>query len=151
MRLRRWIISIAVVLAVWMAGYAFLSRSPDATAYRQTCVQAAQDAVDGLGTTRWSADAQGDRQLWGTYATANIEDARKMVRTARSSLAAQTPPDDASARLRDEVLPLLDQAERVFEELDAARSQGDTPAQYAAARKMQPIIDALRSFIDKTR
>ena len=148
---RRWVAVIAAVLAVWMGGYAFLTRSPDATAYRELCVQAAQDALDGLGTARLSAGPVGDPELVGTYTTSMLDDAQKLIGGARASLAGPVPPDVASARLRDKVTPLLDRAERGYQDLAMARAEGDTNAQYAAAQRMQPTEDQLRAFVERYR
>lgn len=64
---RKWIATLVVVVALWMGGYAFVSRDPDATAYRELCVQSAQSALDGLSTVRLSTDrgAVVARRPWG--------------------------------------------------------------------------------------
>lgn len=127
---RRWIIAIVVVLGVWMGGYAFLTRSPDATAYREMCVQSAQSALDGLATARLA----NDDGLLPPFRKSLNDDAQKLVEQARSQLTAAAPPDQASARRRDTLVPLLDEAQR------AATTGGD-----------QQLEAKLREFIQGNR
>jgi hypothetical protein len=135
------------VLVVWTAGYAFLTRDPDATAYRELCVQSAQNALDGLGTARMAADDG----LIATYQTAMTDDAGQLIGQARSQLTATVPPDDRSGRLRDTLVPLVDRSERLYEDLVRSQAAGDEPAERAVIGRMADLQDQLRDFIDGNR
>jgi hypothetical protein len=135
---RKLVAAILVILAFWMGGYAFFARDPDATAYRETCVQSAQGALDGLGTARMATHDQ----VFGTYRTAMMDDAQKLIGQARGAMAGRVPPDEASIRRRDALVPLLDQAEKIYEDLANDR---------ADAQALQPVEQQLRDFIDGNR
>jgi hypothetical protein len=147
MAARRWTIVILTVLAVWMGGYAFLARDPDAVAYREMCVRSAQSALDGLGTARTATDAH----LLGTYHTALNDDAQKLIAGSRSEIAGEVPPDERAAARRDTLMPMLDRAERLYEDLLRAQSDGDAGAQQQAVGQMRALEDQLRDFIDGNR
>lgn len=138
MSVRKWVIAVAVVLACWMGGYAFHTRAPDATAYRELCVQSAQGALDGLGTARLASDDGS----FGTYRKAMLGDAQELIGQARSGMAGQAPPDEQSAKRRDTLVPLLDRAERAYE--DFVNDRVDAAA-------LEPIEAQLRAFIDGNR
>lgn len=136
-RTRNWAIAIAAILVVWAGGYAFMTRAPDATAYREMCVQSAQSALDGLATARMSTD----EGLLSPYRTSMSDDAQKLIAQARSQMTGQTPPDERSAQRRDTLIPLLDQAERAFEDLQAGGGGGH----------LTELERQLRAFIDGNR
>ena len=140
----KWVVTIVAVLAVWMGGYAFLTRQPDDTAYREMCVQSAQNALDGLGTARMGTDSG----LFPTFQTSLDGDAQKLIQQARSGIVAQIPPDEASARRRDTLVPMLDQADRLYEDLATARSDAD---RRAVSGRMIELEGRLRDFIDGNR
>jgi hypothetical protein len=147
MSVRRWTITILVILAVWMGGYAFLTRDPDTVAYREMCVQSAQSALDGLGTARMAAD--GD--LLSPYRTSLDKDAQKQIGGARTQIAGQVPPDERSTARRDTLMPLLDQAETAYADLIRAQADEDEGGQHKALDQIRALEDQLRDFIDGNR
>jgi hypothetical protein len=144
MTTRKWVVTIVAVLAVWMGGYAFLARDPDATAYRELCVTSAQGALDGLGTARLATDSG----VLPTVKTSLDGDAQKLIQQARSAVVGQIPPDRPSARRRDTLVPLLDQAERLYEDLATARTDADVRA---VTGRMAELEGRLRDFVDGNR
>lgn len=144
MAVRRWVIGIVAVLAIWVGGYALLSRDPDTVAYREMCVRSAQSAVDGLGTARLATDDG----LPAAYQKVLKDDARTLIAQARSEIAVVTPPDSASARRRETLLPLLNEAEQAYLDLTRART-ADTERQ--AAQHMAALAELLRAFIEGNR
>jgi hypothetical protein len=144
MATRKWVVAIATVVAVWMGGYIFLSRDPDATAYRELCLQSAQSALDGLGTARLATDDG----LLPTYQTALNDDAQKLIERARSQVVGQVPPDEPSTRRRDTLVPLLDRAERLYEDLEGARTADGVRS---VTDRMATLERQLRDFIDGNR
>jgi len=147
MAARRWSIVIVVVLAVWMGGYALLSRDPDAVAYRESCVQSAQSTLDGLGTARMATDDG----LLSSYRTALDDDAQKLIAQARGQIAGQVPPDSRSAQRRDALLPLLDEAERAYADLMRSQADHDGAARQRATDRIRTLEDQLRDFVDGNR
>lgn len=144
MGVRRWVIWIVAVLVVWMGGYAWLTRDPDAIAYRETCVQSAQSALDGLVTARMSTDDG----LLPTYRTAMNDDAQKLIEQARGQLGATVPPDERSRLRRDTLVPMLDQSEALYAELMKAESGGDVAG---VTRRITALERQLSDFVDGNR
>lgn len=144
MAARRWGVAIVAVLAIWMGGYALLSRDPDPVGYREMSVRSAQDALDGLGTARLATDDG----LLSAYQAALKEDARTLIAQARSQVAVVTPPDSRSARRRETLLPLLDEAEQAYLDLAAA---GTVDAERQVAERVTVLEGKLRAFIEGNR
>jgi hypothetical protein len=82
-----------------------------------------------------------DDGLMSTYQTAMDDDAGNLIAQARSQVAGQIPPDERSALRRDTLIPLLDQAERAFEDLQAGGDAG----------QVTEVEKQLRAFIDGNR
>jgi phage gp29-like protein len=127
-------IALAAVLLLW-AGFALsVTAPPDRSDYRRTAVQAAESARDAASTGALIARQQIDHDVFGTFATAAYDDATRTVAGAAEQIAAQSPPDAASADLRDSVLPLVQEAVRALG--DAARA-----TTRAALRAAQAALD----------
>jgi hypothetical protein len=142
---------VTLLIAAWMVGYTLLGGAPDATAYRTLCVRAAQSALDGLETTRLVADDHGEARVPAATATSLLDDAGTLVGDGQSTLAGVTPPDPASAALRDEVTPLLAQANKLYGDVTLARAQGDRPAWRAAVARIEPLARRLRAYVERHR
>jgi hypothetical protein len=148
---RRGAIVLTVFIAAWMVGYTVLGRAPDATAYRTLCVRAAQSALDGLETTKLVADAHGEAAIPSTTATSLLDDAGTLVGEGQSTLGGVDPPDRPSIALRDELTPLLAQANDVYGDVTLARAEGDRPAWRAAIARIEPLAAKLRAFVVEHR
>ena len=145
MNLRRLTIALAGVLALW-AGFAVrVSAPPDRSDYRRTAVQAAGSAHDAAGTGALVARTQLDGHAFGTFIATAYDDAARTLSGAAKQIAEQAPPDDASARLRDEVLPLVQEAVRALGDASRASTEGALRAALAAlddvAGKLGDIVD----------
>jgi hypothetical protein len=104
---REAVIAGVAVVALW-AGFAYdQSRPVDAKAYRRTMLQVAAAAHDSAQTGRLIGEQRLDGHVTGPFATTAFDDAAKGVAGAQKKFAAQPPPDDASAALRDRLAPLL--------------------------------------------
>jgi hypothetical protein len=148
---RKGALVVTLLIAVWMVGYMVLDRAPDATAYRTLCVHAAQSALDGLATARLVADEHGEASTLSTTATAMLDDASELLGEAASTLGGVEPPDDASVALRDQVTPLLAEANRVYGDVALARAEGDRAGWHAAVARIAPLEEQLRAFIEGHR
>jgi hypothetical protein len=148
---RKGALVVSLLIVAWMAGYTLLGRAPDATAYRTLCVRAAQSALDGLETTRLVADSHGEAGVAAATATSILDDAGTLVGDGQSTLAGVAPPDRDSAALRDEVTPLLAQANEVYGDVARARAEGDRLARRAAVARIEPLATKLRAFVERHR
>jgi hypothetical protein len=148
---RKDIVLVTLLIAAWMVGYTVLDRAPDNTAYRTMCVRAAQSGLDGLETARLAADDRGEAKVPSTTATVLLESAGKLVGEGQSSLAGVDPPDQRSIALRDEVTPLLVEANSVYGDLTLARGLNDRPAWQAAVARIEPLAAKLRAFVERHR
>jgi hypothetical protein len=130
---------LVAVLLLW-AGFAYdVTRPPDGRAYRRTVVQVAASVHAGVGTGRLVGREQLAGKVFGTFATAGFDDALKAVGGAADRFAEHAPPDVPSARLRDELAPLLASAVRWLG--DAAQATDD--------KALRIAVDALGSLADR--
>jgi len=148
---RRGVVLGILLLAAWMVGYAVLGRAPDATAYRTMSVRAAQSALDGLETARLVADERGEAKVPAATATSILRNVGELIGEGQSTLAGIDPPDQRSIALRDEVTPLLAQANDVYGDLTLARALNDRAAWRAAVARIEPLAKELRAFIERHR
>lgn len=148
---RKAVVAGILLIATWMVGYALFARAPDDTAYRTLCVRAAQSALDGLETTRLAADERGQSKIPATTATSLIDDAGTLIGDAQSTVAGVAPPDSSSIALRDELAPLLAQADAAYGDIALARAGNNRPAWQAALARLTPLAEKLRAFIERHR
>lgn len=97
----------SAVIILW-AGLAYnVARPADYRDYSRTMVQVAESAHDAAQSGRLVAQQQLAGQVTGPYSVAAYDDAAKGLAGAQKKFAGQGPPDDASAKLRDALSPLL--------------------------------------------
>jgi hypothetical protein len=142
---RRLMIALGAVLALWAGFAATVTAPPDRSDYRRTAVQAAESARDAAGTGALVARTQLDGDVFGTFVDTAYDDAAGTVAGAAKQIAEQLPPDDASAQLRDEVLPLVQEAVRALGDASRAATAGALRSALAAlddvAGKLADIVD----------
>jgi hypothetical protein len=146
MTVRRVLISLGAVLALWAGFAATVTGPPDRSDYRRTAVQAAGSARDAAGPGALVARTQLDGDAFGTFADTAYEDATRTLAGAAKQIAEQTPPDDASAQLRDKVLPLVQEAVRALG--DASRAANETALRSALAA-LDDVADRLADIVDE--
>jgi hypothetical protein len=134
--IRKSFIVLAVILAGWMLVYSFGHRTPSSRSYQQMCVKAAHDAHDGVDLARRVTSAEMPHKFNNSV----MDDARGKIANARSKVAGATPPDGPSAQRQADLLPLLDEAQKAFDEM--ASSSGPE-----AAKTAEPIEQKLREYI----
>jgi hypothetical protein len=140
-RTGRIAVAIAAIGLLW-AGFTYtVSRPADAVAYARTMVQVAESAHDSARTGRLTAEQKLGGRVTSPFAQAAFDDAAKGLAGAQKKFAAEAPPDAASARLRDQLSPLL--AAEVTALGDTTRADGD-----AALRAGMARLDALAQHLD---
>jgi hypothetical protein len=134
-----------------MVGYTLLARAPDDTAYRTLSVRAAQSALDGLETARLVTDARGQAKVPSTTATSLLDDAGTLIEDGQSTVAGVAPPDASSVALRDELAPLLAEANAVYGDVTLARALNNRTAWRTALARIEPLAEKLRVFVERHR
>ena len=146
--LHRLAIVAVAVLLLW-AGFAVsVTAPPDRSDYRRTALQVAASAHDAAGTGALIAHQQLDGDVFGTFADAAYDDATRTLSGAATRLTGEPPPDDASAALRDGLLPLVQEAVRALG--DAARATSRT-ALRAALGVLEDVAARLADLIEANR
>lgn len=145
MRARTWATAgLSAVVLLWGALGYLATRPPDFHDYRTMTVSAAQSAYAAVATARLIADARAREKVTARYADAGLADARDALGGAARDFTGLNPPDGRSARLRDELDPLLRDAKAA---LDAIEDAGAPAALRAAAGDAAPVADGLSRFI----
>jgi hypothetical protein len=144
----RPVIAVAAVVLLWV-GFAYTITKPaDAKAYLRTAMQVAESAHDAAVTGALIARQQIGGQVFGAFAVAAYDDAAKGLAGAAKKLAGQPPPDPSSARLRDQLAPLVQTAVRELS--DAAVAETDD-ARRAAAGDLDGVAGRLSTLIEQHR
>ena len=139
--MRRGLLILAVtLLAVLGAGAYASTRPPDRHEFRTTAVRAAQSAHDALRTAYLAGTALRDGRATAPYATAVRDAATGRTTTSTAARAGLPPPDEDMRALRDELTPLLTEAERRL---------GDTTAHPTDMAALPPLADRLSDFLDR--
>jgi hypothetical protein len=143
--IHRLAIALGAVLLLWAGFAASVTAPPDRSDYRRTAVRAAESAHDAASTGALIARQQLGGDVFGTFAAAAYDDATRTLAGAAHDLAAQPPPDDASARLRDGVLPLVQDAVRALG--DAARATSEAALRTALAA-LEDVAGRLADLVE---
>ena len=145
---RRGLLVALAVLAVGWLGAAVLSGGrTTGTEYRGQAVQAATGALGAVRTARLAGTAQLDGRSVDKYTTTMLDDALADLSDAQQRLAAEPPPTGAGTRLRDQLVPLLTDADRRIGDLSRALDDGDDALVRAAVDALGPLGDRLDEFV----
>ncbi|MCW3819313.1 hypothetical protein ONA91_33215 [Micromonospora sp. DR5-3] len=121
--IHRLIIAATALLGLW-AGLAYqVSQPPAASGYARTVLQVAASAHDAATTGVLVARQQLRDHLTDAYTTTAYDDAVRAVAGAQQKLATAVAPDDASAALRDRLVPLVQDTVRDLSDAAAARDE----------------------------
>ncbi|MFE9202469.1 hypothetical protein [Micromonospora sp. NPDC007230] len=119
--IHRLIIAATALLGLW-AGLAYeMSQPPDAAGYARTALQVAESAYDTASTGVLVGRQRLRGHLTGAFATTAYDDAVQTVAGAQQKLATAVAPDDASAALRERLVPLVQDTARLLSEATTAR------------------------------
>lgn len=144
MGVRGWAVTGGVALVGVMVWSAW---PPSESGFRQVLGSAAQDALSAAGTTALVARAELAGDLIAPYTATTLDENREAVATATQSVLAQAVPDESSAALRAELLPLLLAAADSITGVQAAIVDGDAEAIRAASATLPPTLDRLDEFV----
>jgi hypothetical protein len=125
-----------------------VTRPADAKAYHRTAVQVAESLHDGVRTGWLVGRAELDGRVFGAYTQAAFGDASDAVAGASKQFAAEAPPDPASARLRDQLTPLVTEAPRALAD---AQEAGDDAQLRRAVAALGRLADRLDDFIEANK
>jgi hypothetical protein len=144
-RLGKLPVVLAALGLLW-AELAYSVRLPsDFNDYRRTVVQVAEAAYNATRTGWLTGRQKLAGQVFDTFAVAAFDDASKALAGASKQFAEQGPPDERSARLRDELNPLVQDAVRW---LGSAAQAEDDEALRAAVDALGSLADRLRAFVE---
>lgn len=144
----RLVIAVTGVLLLWV-GFAYtLTRPADAKAYLRTALQVAESVHDAAVTGAMITRAQVDGKVFGAFAVSAYDDASKGLAGAAKKLAEQPPPDPGSARIRDQLAPLVQSAAR---ELGDATTAESDDARRAAADGLDRVANQLATLMEQHR
>jgi type II secretory pathway pseudopilin PulG len=146
---RSTIIVVTVIVAV-LVGLGVLSQRPaDYTSYHKAALSSAEEALSAVRSLRLAVDASQQGRTLPTVLKNVIDDSRTAATTAVQQLGDQEVPDERSARLRDEVSPLL--AETVSEISETARAidSDDTALLHRSSDRLGAIGDKLDDFVKR--
>jgi hypothetical protein len=146
----RWRGGVAAAGAALVAVMVWASWPVSPAGYRQVLSGAAQDALSAAGTAMLVAQANGAGDLVGPYTATALDENREAVATATQSVLAQAVPDEASAQLRAELIPLLIAASDSIAAVQSAVNEADPDQVNQAAATLAPIQDRLEQFVTDT-
>src|SRR5690349_18498868 len=150
MRKGRWVAAGVVLVLVW-AALAYCAGPPSGHGYRRTAVQVAQAALDAVRTAALAGDADLDGKLLDPYQSVVLDDALGAVAGAQSQLAAESPPDADTRRMRDQLVPLLTDATRQLVDLVLTLAGGDQASARARTGDLHHLGDQLDDFVARYR
>jgi hypothetical protein len=147
--IHRLIIAATALLGLW-AGLAYqVSQPPDVSGYLRTVLQVATSAHDAAATGVLVGRQQLRGQLTDAFATAAYDDAVRAVAGAQQKLATAVAPDDASAALRERLVPLVQDTVRHLSDATAARDDAAlghaTDALEQTAGQLNDLVEELQA------
>ena len=147
----RRILAVLLTLALLAGGWLAYetARPPDFHTYRVTAVEAAQAAHDGLLVAGLTADAFLQGRALGPYASTVLDDAGDSVADASARFAALAPTDERTVAIRDELTPLLAEANVRLGDVRRADANGDAAALREATRRLTPLAERFAQFLDR--
>jgi hypothetical protein len=146
---RWWSFVLVSALAVcWgVVGY-YLTKPTDHHDYRKAAVQAAQSAYDAVGTVRLTGEAELDGRLFPQYVTTMLDDARQALAGAAKQFTAEVPPDETTTKMRDQLAPLLANANVLLGDVESANEDNDDDALGKALDALEPLGEQLSDFLE---
>ncbi len=140
----RCLLSLALCAVV-----ACVAPAPSFDAYEAKAVDAAE-AVASEAETAILVAVLARRDRWfGPTVSVQLQEAETAARQATGTFSSIQPPDRASDRLRERLLPLLERASEVIAKMRIAARRGDVRALVHARRPLAERADALDRFADR--
>ena len=148
---RRLIIVAAVALVSWGIWGYFLVKPVDHHDFRTAAVHAAQSTDDTVQTVLLAGQAELSGQVLPTYLQAVLDDSQDTLGGAAKRLTGYAPPDAATARMRDQLGPLILAAQRGVGDVTRADRTGDDTALRAALTDLDGVGQRLGDFVEAYR
>jgi hypothetical protein len=143
--------ALSIGLVLLLGAAVPMLRPIDAPGYQDRAVAAAEGGLSAVRTTALLARTTARGKAFGPYGAVVLGDAREAVATAQHELATVRVPDPESARLRDELSPLLAESSAAVGDAGLVLGGGDRGAIDAAAARLDGIGDRLESFVEGHR
>jgi hypothetical protein len=139
--------SVVVAGVVWAAALVWSVVPPTAQRYLDAAASAAQDSLSAAGTTLLVGQADLTARLLSPYTMVALDDAQQAAATAAQDVLAAPVPDDTSAAVREQLVPMLVAASDAVTAVQAAVTGGDEQALRAAVDGLVPVRDELDQFV----
>jgi hypothetical protein len=115
-------------------------------AYAGKAAATAESSVSALRTVILGARVAAAGRSFPSTISILVSEAEREVTSARSAFLSIQPPDQASDRLRDELVPMLDMAVNGVSELRITARRADLEALPARAAPLRDLADRLEDF-----
>lgn len=138
--IRKSFLVLAGLLAGWLIIFTFShhkTATPSSRSYQQMCLKSAHSAQNGLDMARRATSAQTGHK----FNQSVMEHARGQIQSARDKVAAEPPPDSPSSQRQADLMPLLDEAMSVYDQMSNSAGGPD------AAKAAEPTEQKLRDYI----
>jgi hypothetical protein len=119
--------------------------------FRSTVETGVQDALSSVGTAQIAGKTALQGNAFGSYESTVLDDARKSVATAITDVVESRTPDQDSLRLRDEVMPLLQESARLIGDLDTGLEDEDRAAATGAVEGLGSVRERLATALKALR
>jgi hypothetical protein len=136
----------SIVLA--LTGSGCVLPAPNYRAFESKAAESAASAVSDARTALLASTLAVDGRSFSTTISVQLADSATGAASTAGTFAAIQPPDDASDRLRAELLPLLERTARVIGEMRIAARRGDTETLRTLRTPLAPLADALDRFAE---
>lgn len=147
---RRW--AVLICLGVALLALVLLGVWPQtAGGYRSTAESSVQDALSAVGTARIAGQVAVRDSAFHSYESTVLDDARTSVTTAFSDVGDLPAPDSGSRRVRDEVLPLLQESARLIDDLDLSLGEDDLASATRAVDGLGSVQERLSVVLEGLR
>jgi hypothetical protein len=120
------------------------ARSTDA--YAGKAAAAAESSVSALRTAILGARLAAEGRSFPPTISILVSEAEREVTSARAAFISIQPPDEASDRLRDELIRMLDEAVNGVSELRITARRAELEALPARAEPLRVLADRLDAF-----
>jgi hypothetical protein len=137
------------MLPILLLAEACILPAPNLETYRGKGVDAAESGSSATATAVLTGTTLARGDLAGPMAVVILEDAGQSAATARDAFASIQPPDSASDRLRDELLPILSRAAAEIGEMTIVARRGDTSRLLSMTRDVEQTTAELQRFASR--
>jgi hypothetical protein len=143
--------AILIGLVITFGCGAVLITPVDRSDYHDAALNSAGGSLSAVQVVDQLCWAQLHHQTVRPYVRTMLADAREAAATAQQDLGRLDVPDSESARLRDELAPLLERATAAVGTAGLALAGGDRQTIRDAQRGLEDVAGALETFIEENQ